>query len=222
MRTSYDLIAVDLDGTLVDSAPDLTFCVGSALSTLGFSRPSAALTRSWIGDGIDTLISRALTNATGETPTPAAVSAALTAFDRCYRENLFRRSRLYPEVTATLDALRGAGSRLCCITNKRIAYTLAQLDQAGIRERFELVYGGDSFDKKKPHPQQLTAASEHFAVAASSALMVGDSTHDCEAAIEAGFSFAWAAYGYCPSLDRSLEGIVTIHKFAELRDLANG
>ena len=109
-----ELLAVDLDGTLVDSAPDIAHCVGRALEAAGFAAPSEALVRAWIGDGIEILISRALAHATRNAEhrgqpqrggTGDEHAAALRAFLACYEQNLFVRSRLYPEALATLDFL---------------------------------------------------------------------------------------------------------------------
>jgi phosphoglycolate phosphatase len=126
-RRTVKLLAVDLDGTLVDSAPDIAHCLGLALEAVGFPRPGEALTRVWIGDGLETLIARAIAHGGGEREATlsgeARHKAALAAFLACYRENLFVRSRLYPGVTETLDALRASGIKLCCVTNKRYAFS---------------------------------------------------------------------------------------------------
>lgn len=222
MRAGTELIAVDLDGTLVDSAPDIAHCVGAALESLGFAAPGEARTRGWIGDGIEQLIARALARAReasgrattlGRDPLHAD---ALHAFLECYAQNLFVRSRLYPGVTATLDALRRRGLRLCCITNKRIAFSEALLAQAGIRDRFELVLGGDSLLEKKPSPLPLTFAAAELGVAPERAALVGDSIQDLRSARAAGFAFVWATYGYCAIDDADLAAAPRIERFAEL------
>jgi phosphoglycolate phosphatase len=197
------LLAIDLDGTLVDSAPDIAHCLGTALETLGFARPGEAHTRAWIGDGLENLIARALAHATGEASllgspsrTDGRQAAALDAFLRCYRDNLFVRSRLYPEATATLDALREAGVRLCCITNKRVGFSEQLLTEAGIRDRFELLLGGDSLAEKKPSPLPLRVAAQSLRVEPAAAVLLGDSHQDLHAARSAGFRFVLAGYGY--------------------------
>src|SRR5690349_6275473 len=123
---SVQLVAVDLDGTLVDSAPDIAYALGVALESIGYPQPGEARTRAWIGDGLETLIARAIahggathTALTGE----ARHMAALAAFLACYADNLYVRSRLYPGVVETLDALLARGQRVCCITNKRYAFS---------------------------------------------------------------------------------------------------
>jgi phosphoglycolate phosphatase len=200
------LLAVDLDGTLVDSAPDIAHCLGSALEAVGFRAPGEARTRVWIGDGLETLIARALAHAEQTEPSSAAPpalqrgpkrhAAALDAFLACYRDHLFVRSRLYPDALTTLDAMRTRGVRLCCITNKRHAFSEQLLAEAGVRDRFELVLGGDSLPEKKPSPLPLRFAAESLGVPTSASALVGDSHQDLRAARAAGYAFVLATYGY--------------------------
>jgi len=223
------LLALDLDGTLVDSAPDIAHCVGVALAAVGLDAPSEARTRTWIGDGIETLIARALAAAdasrAGRGAPPDAYAAAerqatvLAAFTTCYRSNLFERSELYPAVEATLDALRARGVRLCCITNKRHAFSEALLQEAGLRNRFELVLGGDSLAEKKPSPLPLTTAARMLGVEPASATLVGDSPQDLRAARAAEFGFVFADYGYGKVDAEELGSSPRIERFAELASL---
>ena len=166
------LLALDLDGTLVDSAPDIAHCLGHALETIGYAQPGEARTRAWIGDGLETLLARAIADGGARESSSlsgeARHKAALAAFLVCYAENLFVRSKLYPGVRSTLDALRADGYRLCCITNKRYAFSQELLVQAGIRDYFEVLLGGDSLAEKKPSPLPLTVAAS----ASCSLLMV--------------------------------------------------
>lgn len=230
------LVAVDLDGTLVDSAPDLDFCLGEALAAVGLPRPREAQTRAWIGDGVEELIRRALADAIpgtvpdsfrpGEDADPAAIDTfqtAYAAFSTCYADNLFDRSALYPGVAATLDVLRGRGLRVVCITNKRIAFARGLLQKAGIADRFDLVLGGDSLPQKKPSPAQLEAAAARFAEAPAASALVGDSYHDFHAAKAAGWRFVWARYGYCAAIDaRPEDAVASIDGFAQLEALLPG
>ena len=223
------MLAVDLDGTLVDSAPDIAHCLGRALEAVGCAAPGEDRARLWIGDGLEALIARALLHgAEGDLatcdpqhpgPEPDQHGAALAAFLACYRENLFVRSRLYPDAVDTLDALQLAGIRLCCITNKRLAFSEELLRQAGVDDRFELVLGGDSLPQKKPSPMQLTSAARTLGVAPSLAALVGDSHQDLHAARSAGFSFVWAAYGYGKVDASEVGSSPRIERFAELATL---
>jgi phosphoglycolate phosphatase len=215
------LLAIDLDGTLVDSAPDIAHCLGAALEAVGCAAPGEARTRVWIGDGLEILIARAIAHA-GGAERDAGLSgearhqAALTAFLACYRDNLFVRSRLYPGVVETLDALDALGVRLCCITNKRYAFSHELLVQAGIRDRFELLLGGDSLPEKKPSPLPLKTASETLGVAPSAATLVGDSHQDLRSARAAGYGFVLAGFGYGKIDETELGASPCIRGFAEL------
>jgi phosphoglycolate phosphatase len=215
------LVALDLDGTLVDSAPDIAHCLGLALDAIGYPQPGEARTRVWIGDGLETLIARAIahgggTQADSTVAADARHQAALAAFLACYADNLFVRSRLYPGVLPTLDELRTRGHRLCCVTNKRFAFSDELLLQAGIRDRFELLLGGDSLPEKKPSPLPLKTAAEALGVAPSAATLVGDSHQDLRAARGAGFGFVLASYGYGKVDETELGTSPRLRAFAEL------
>lgn len=218
------LVALDLDGTLVDSAPDIAHSLDEALAAIGLPRPGEARTRAWVGDGLETLIARAIAHSSGEPAEPARAGderhrAALRAFVAHYRDNLFVRSRLYPGVTATLDELRARGARLCCITNKRESFSEPLLRTAGIRDRFELLLGGDSLAEKKPSPLPLTVAANRLDVDAREAVLVGDSHQDLGAAAAAGFGFVLAGYGYGRVTAEDLGSAPRIERFAELPSL---
>ena len=146
----------------------------------------------------------------------AGHKAALAAFLACYRDNLFVRSRLYPGVQETLDALRTQGLKLCCVTNKRYAFSHELLVEAGIRDYFEPLIGGDSLPEKKPSPLQLKVAAETVGIAASAAVLVGDSHQDLRAARAAGYGFVLASYGYGKIDVTELGASPRIRSFADL------
>jgi phosphoglycolate phosphatase len=165
-------------------------------------------------------VRKGLTARLGKAPDPALFERSLDVFSRCYRENLFRDSRLYSGVAETLSALKTAGMRLGCVTNKRETFARTLLDRAGIAPSLDFVYGGDTFDARKPDPTPLLEAATHFGIAPSAAVMVGDSTNDREAARGAGFGFIFAAYGYARPDDPALaDGLATIAQFSDLGEL---
>jgi phosphoglycolate phosphatase len=218
---NVELLAVDLDGTLVDSAPDIAHCLGTALEAIGYEPPGEARTRVWIGDGLETLIARAIAHGSGASGDSAAAAAtrheaALGAFLACYADNLYVRSRLYPGVVETLDELQAHGIRLCCITNKRMRFSEVLLAHAGIRDRFELLLGGDSLPEKKPSPLPLTTAAEALGVAPRAAALVGDSHQDLRAARAAGYGFVLASYGYGKVDETELGVSPRIRSFADV------
>ncbi len=218
---SIKLVAVDLDGTLVDSAPDIAYCLGQALQAIGYPAPGETLTRTWIGDGLEMLIARALAHAAGgiETAGPELQRRTLAAFLPCYRDNLFVRSRLYAGAAETLDELCSRGMRLCCITNKRCSFAEEVLRLAAVRDRFDLVLGGDSLPEKKPSPLPLQTAAQALDVSSYAALLVGDSHQDLRAARDAGFGFVWATYGYGAIDAEEAAPYRAIRSFTELTSL---
>ncbi|AGA92307.1 2-phosphoglycolate phosphatase [Thioflavicoccus mobilis 8321] len=191
-----EMVLLDLDGTLVDSVPDLAYCVDEMMRRLARPPHGEAAVRNWVGNGVERLVKRALIGALDGEPPTADYERALPLFLECYGANTSGRSCLYPGVREGLDFLRGAGYRLACVTNKAARFTEPLLADLGLREYFSLVISGDSLAEKKPHPLPLRHAAAHFGVALGAALMVGDSVSDVKAARAAGFAIVCVSYGY--------------------------
>lgn len=143
-RFAVDVVAIDLDGTLVDTAQDLALAANRMLSLLSLPGVSEADVRGFIGQGITSLVTRCIEHASAGNQRVPEVAAARELFERMYEEGGHRRSRLYPGVIAGLDGLAAAGFRLCCITNKARRFTTSLLAGTGLAPRFELVLSGDS------------------------------------------------------------------------------
>jgi len=190
------MILIDVDGTLVDSVPDLTFCVDEMMKQLGREPWGEARVRNWVGNGVERLVERALTGELDGEPDKAAYDAAYPIFLELYADNTSKRSRLYPGVREGLDYLTGAGYRLGCVTNKAERFTVPLLKDLGVYDDFRIVVSGDTLPYKKPHPAPLLHAAEFFKVAPEKSLMVGDSISDVKAARAAGFMIACVPYGY--------------------------
>lgn len=190
------MILIDLDGTLIDSVPDLAFCVDAMMTELGLPVRGESAVRNWVGNGVERLVQRALCNDLDGQPDAALFERALPVFMRLYQENTSQRSCLYPGVREGLDLLRAQAYRLGCVTNKAERFTLPLLRDKGILDHFELVVSGDTLEKKKPDPMPLLYAAERFGVAPADSLMVGDSRSDVKAARAAGFRIVCMTYGY--------------------------
>jgi len=188
--------AFDLDGTLVDSAADLAAAANSTLEALGFYPLTERQIESLIGDGIERLVAAALAESAGCAPRQGTVATALELFSRRYAEQLFVRSSVYPGVVEGLGSLDALGIKLCCITNKRSAFTLPLLDAAGLADRFALVLCADRPEQRKPAPDLLIEACAHFGVRPEELLYVGDSRADVAAARAANCPVAAVDYGY--------------------------
>ncbi len=207
-------IVFDLDGTLVDSAPDLQAAANRALAALG--RPALSLERivSFVGEGAPKLIERCLEATGGGSSTLAA--DALARFLEAYGEDPTRRTRPYPGVEPLLAALDAAGAPLAVCTNKPEAAAEAVLDRLGLRSRFRLVVGGDRLAARKPDPAPLRLCFETLGAAAEAGLYVGDSEIDERTAQALGAPFALFTGGYRKKPPEAFEAAFRFDAFADL------
>ncbi len=190
------MVLIDLDGTLIDSVPDLAFCVDETLRHIGREPAGETRVRQWVGNGVERLVKRALTGTLDGEPEPDAFARAYPEFLRLYADNTSKRSRLYPGVREGLDRLKAAGFPLGCVTNKAARFTEPLLRDLGVYDDFALVVSGDTLPRSKPDPLPLLHAARFFGVAPGDALMVGDSVSDVKAARAAGFRIVCMSYGY--------------------------
>ncbi len=192
---SISAILIDLDGTLLHSAPELAEAANRMLRDMGRPAVSQELLMSYIGNGISWLVKRALTGNMHAEPDAALYQQALPIFDKHYA-GLLLQSKLFAGVSEGLDAMKAAGFRLGCITNKATRYTEPLLKGLGLAQYFEIVLSGDSLPEKKPHPMPLLHAANFFGVPVEQVLMIGDSLNDTVAARAAGCPIFCVPYGY--------------------------
>ena len=190
------LVAFDLDGTLVDTAPDLAWCIDRTVLRFGVPPRGEALVRRWIGNGVEHLVARALTGGTEAPAEPALLREACGVFLGLYETHGRDRSRVYPGVPEGLAAMRAHGAVLACITNKPRAPAVDLLAHLALLDSFELVVGGDSLARRKPDPLPLLHACAELRVAVGDSVFVGDSINDVQAARAAGMRVACVSYGY--------------------------
>lgn len=189
-------VMIDLDGTLLDTVPDLAAAAGRMLAALSLHQCTGDEIRSFIGKGIPNLVQRCL-QARAESARAAALQAeALTLFQDFYLEESGRRSAVYPGVIEGLEQMRAMRLRLACVTNKAARFTLPLLEQKGLAPYFELVVSGDTLARKKPDPMQLAHICAAFAFAPETVLLIGDSANDALAARAAGCPVVCVSYGY--------------------------
>lgn len=186
----------DLDGTLIDTAPDLGAAANATLAELGLTLLPEARFPRLVGGGIAILVERALTESLGHPPEPALRGKALERFRENYAARLFERSRVYPGVIEGLGRLREAGLALCCITNKHSRFALPLLEAAGLASLFDFTLCADEPARRKPEPAMLLDACARFGIAPARMLYVGDSRTDVLAARAAGCPVAAVDYGY--------------------------
>lgn len=214
------LVLIDLDGTLVDSVPDLTYCVDSMMQALNMPLRGEAAVRTWVGNGVQRLTERALVNDLDGYPEPELLDKALPIFLELYAENTSKRSRLYDGVLEGLDYLQSCPDLVIgCVTNKAAQFTIPLLTNLGIYDRFAIVISGDSLPEKKPHPLPLLHAAETFGIDPSDALMIGDSKSDVKAARAAGFKIACLTYGYNHGEDiRNYQPDIVLDSLVEIKN----
>lgn len=196
LRRRPSLVLFDLDGTLVDSAPDLASAIDRMLVTLGREPAGEAQVRGWIGRGQPMLIKRALTGLLWPEDVPEDFERAHELYVAFYGEMLAERSRLYPGVLECLDALRALNIPMACVTNKDSRFTARVLASLGILEYFDALASGDEYARPKPEPDALLDTARRLGVAPEDAVMVGDSSADAKAARAAGMMLVMVPYGY--------------------------
>ncbi len=220
MPDNPKMILIDVDGTLVDSVPDLAWCVDEMMKTLGREPWGEERVRDWVGNGVERLVRRALIGQLDGEPDAAVFETAYPVFLDLYAKNTSKRSRLYPGVLEGLDYLREAGYSLGCVTNKAEQFTLPLLQDLGIYSDFGIVVAGDTLPVKKPDPTPLLYAAEFFGVTPEESLMIGDSKSDVTAARAAGFRIICMSYGYNHGEDiRNYKPDQVIDSMVELRGM---
>ncbi|MBU3693215.1 MAG: phosphoglycolate phosphatase [Rhodocyclaceae bacterium] len=224
-------LLIDLDGTLLESGPDLARAMNRTLAEQGLGELHLPQVVSFIGRGLAHLLSQSLQVALGRTPAQVEVDALLPRFEAHYEDLLGFDSPPYPGVVEGLGVLREAGFALACVTNKHERFTLPLLAKTGLAPFFDLVVSGDTCARKKPHPDMLLHACMHFGVTPAEALMVGDSSNDVEAARAAGCPVWCLPYGYNeggpgvpPAADRLIGSMLELPALLALagRDRAMG
>jgi phosphoglycolate phosphatase len=196
LNLAVKAVAVDLDGTLLDTLPDIAEAADRMLRDLGRPAAGSHIVRGYIGRGIPTLVKRLLTGALDAEPDSILFARALPLFEQHYRQTFDRRSRPFPGAVEGLERMRAAGLKLACVTNKAQAFTLPLLASTAVDRYFELVVSGDSLPRKKPDPLPLLHIAQHFGVAPARLLLIGDSDNDTEAARAAGCPVLCVSYGY--------------------------
>lgn len=193
----FKMIAFDLDGTLVNSLPDLALSLNSAFAEFGLPQAPEELVLPWIGNGADVLLARALewsgraSEFQGENLLPLK-----QRFSHYYGENVCNKSQLYPNVQATLEKLKEQGYLLAVVTNKPTKHVLPVLKAFGIEHFFVESLGGQSLPAIKPHPAPLYYLCGKFGLYPKEILFVGDSKNDILAAQAAGCPNVGLTYGY--------------------------
>ncbi len=185
----------DLDGTLIDSAKDLSFAINQMSRELDLDEPSLQDIKNWIGNGTLKLVERAL-NFNDIKPSQSDLTKAFDLFSDAYRECVGEYSTLFPGVKKLLIKLLANNSKIACITNKPLEFTEFLLQQNMVSQFFSVICAGDNVKFKKPNKWPLVHASEIVDIPLKDCVMIGDSQHDIAAARNAGCDVIAVSYGY--------------------------
>ncbi len=214
------LVLIDLDGTLIDSVPDLAYAIDGMMSQLDLPQRGEEKVRHWIGNGVERLVKRALLDQLEGEPEEDLFQSAFHLFKVLYAECNGHHSVLYPQVREGLDWLKSQNYPLACITNKAEQFTIPLLKMLNVYDDFQLVISGDTLPKQKPDPMPLLHTADFFQVAPHHAMMIGDSVNDVQAARAAGFQIICVTYGYNHGEDiRTAQPDVVIDSFAQLPEV---
>lgn len=220
---AFDLIMFDLDGTLVETAPEIFDAVNDTLRHFSLPEVTQQQVNDWIGHGTRELLIQALvfSGKTNEATVRASDSLALivSRFDRHYQQRCGTRSQLYPRVRETLTTLRGQGVKLAVVTNKEGRYTATVLNAHSLTPLLDAVVSGDSFPAKKPDPTGVQSCLSQFGVPPERALFVGDSSIDVATARNAGVRVWMLPYGY--NMGQPIEACAPDRVIADCSELLN-
>jgi phosphoglycolate phosphatase len=189
-------VILDLDGTLLDTAPDLAAAANAVRADFGLPPLSLERVASFVGKGAENLMHRSLTDSLDGHVDGARLSAAIERFEHHYERENGLQAKLYPGVMEGLSEMKAKGLRLACVTNKPYQFSIKLLEQTGLLADMEFVLGGDSLPKRKPDPMPMLAACERFGLAPQQVLAIGDSINDALAARRAGVPVFAVPYGY--------------------------
>ena len=215
--TAVRALAFDLDGTLVDSAPDIGHALNQALRESGLGSFDLAQVRAWIGDGPDVLIDRAL-RALGQGEGVQLRSTLRQAFDRATLDAPLAHGTVFEGIPALLQALRPAWP-MVVVTNKPSALARAVLKAGGLLPHFAGIYGADVAALRKPAPAMLKRAAQELGLSTPQLLMVGDSAADMASAAAAGSPAVWAGWGYGLVHSLPTPPRWTVHRPGQLLDI---
>lgn len=210
---------IDLDGTLIDSVPDLVGALADLLVEMGRQPPPFDRMKTFIGDGVAMLVRRGFAATGGPDADPSAAQVA--RFMQIYDDRHHRDSKVYPGAIAVLQALAAAGWRLAVVTNKPERAARDLLAHCGLLRFFPEVLGGDTLPTRKPNPEMLLAALDRLGVAPHRAVMIGDGPQDGKAAAAAGVAGIHVTWGYGDGDEVRKAAVGIVRDWNAVPDLVN-
>lgn len=228
MRFQVKLVMFDLDGTLLDTAPQIAEAANRMLVALGKPMLPQAQIASYIGEGVQNLIRRCLTGDLSAEPEAELFARAQPLYHGFYANNA-TDSQPFAGVVTALQQLKAKGYLLACVTNKPEKFTLPLLEKAGLANFFQMVVSGDTLPKKKPDPLPLLHICQKLDILPAEAMLVGDSNTDIQAAHAAGCFVVTVPYGYnqgraidVATVDATVQQLTDVVNLLELPALSSG
>lgn len=213
-----DLLIFDLDGTLIDSQLDLAQAVNATRAHMGMPPLANETVYSYVGNGAPVLVRRAL----GPNVTDSDVERGLAYFLQYYREHMLDHTTLYPGVRESLDEFLGAGLHMAVLTNKPVRFSEAIVAGLGLARHFFRIYGGNSFEQKKPDPIGIDTLLRESGASRSRTMMIGDSAIDIRTARNAQVQAVGVTYGFQPETLASEPPDYLLHRMEELVPIVLG
>jgi phosphoglycolate phosphatase len=186
----FESILFDLDGTLIDSALDISLTANHVREKMGLPPLSLEKIKSFIGDGIRLLIARVL-----ETEDPAILDKGLSIWKPYYTAHCLDNTVLFPGVEQVLAELHSDGVRMAVVSNKMVVFCEQILEGLRVKKYFSAIIGGDSTNERKPHPEPILFAARKLGITSKSVLVVGDNSHDIVAGHSAGYKSCGVLWG---------------------------
>lgn len=215
-----ELVLLDLDGTLIDSVPDIANAVNKTLAEFSIEQRQINSIRNWVGNGAAKLLHRALSNNINGEAEPELFKKAFPRFMEIYEENICIATTCYPGVVEGIHFLKEQDIKLGCVTNKPGAFVSPILEKFGLLNDMNIILAGDTLPKKKPDPLPLLHAASVLKTDAKKSLMIGDSISDVKAARAADFQIVCVSYGYNHGKDiRDTRPDAVVDSLAELSQL---
>lgn len=193
----FSAVAFDLDGTLIDTVPDLGSAANAMIALLGGRALPPERFSAFVGAGVEKFVERSLVECRGGVPPRAALRMVAEAlFEQLYAQRLFAQSRVYDGVREGLQRLRDANIAMCCVTNKPAKFAVPLLQAAALAPELEFTLCAGSADERKPRPHMLLAAAARLGISPTDLLYIGDSVTDIQAGHAAGCQVIVVDYGY--------------------------
>ncbi|MFC5398408.1 phosphoglycolate phosphatase [Undibacterium jejuense] len=196
MFSDIQALIIDLDGTMLDTAPDFLMAINRMRAEFALPPISLDMIKTMVGKGSEHLIQQVLAIDFDAEQSRQHFNAAMGSYQRHYLAINGDQATLYPDVIAGLQAMRAQSLRLACVTNKPLAFARPLMQKKGLSGYFEVIFGGDSFPRKKPDPMPLSEVCKLFGLPPAQVVAIGDSSNDAQAARAAGCPVLTVPYGY--------------------------